>query len=119
MAFNKYPYIDFHELNADYLLAKIASLGVDVSELRTILEDYSRTIDEKIEWIENWIDNFDDEFLIGEIQKYLAAMIFIEISDAGYIVYYIPDSWDEITFKTTGLDVTISDVDYGHLVLDY
>ena len=119
MLFNKFPYTDAHELNLDFLLQKIKELGVNVDELKKIIEDYSTTIDEKIEWIEDWINNFDDEFLIQEIQKYLASMIFIEISDAGYIVYYIPDSWDEITFQTTGVDVIIPGVDYGHLVLDY
>ena len=46
-------------------------------------------------------------------------MIFVEISDAGYFVYYIPESWDDITFNTTGLDITIPDTDYGRLVLSY
>ena len=46
-------------------------------------------------------------------------MIFVEISDAGYIIYYIPDNWNSIQFQTTGLDVLINDTEYGRLVLNY
>ena len=46
-------------------------------------------------------------------------MIFLEISDSGYIVYYIPQSWKDIVFNTTQLDIEISGYDYGRLVLSY
>ena len=53
--------------------------------------------------------------LVGELVK----MIFFEITDDGYFVAYIPESWNDITFATTGFDVVISGYDYGHLVLKY
>ena len=37
----------------------------------------------------------------------------------GYFAAYIPDSWDEITFGTSGLDDFPVGVDYGHLTLSY
>lgn len=37
----------------------------------------------------------------------------------GYFVAYIPDSWNEITFGTSGLDDFPVGVDYGHLTLSY
>lgn len=37
----------------------------------------------------------------------------------GYFVAYIPDSWDEITFGTSGLDDFPVGVDFGHLTLSY
>ena len=46
-------------------------------------------------------------------------MIFVEINDNGYIVYNIPDSWKDIVFNTTGLDISLVGYDYGHLVLSY
>ena len=66
-----------------------------------------------------WIDNFDTSYAVSIIKKYLATMIFVEISDSGYIVYYIPESWDDIKFETTGLDVIIPDTEYGRLILSY
>lgn len=69
--------------------------------------------------VQDWIDNYDTSYAEQIIREYLAAMIFVEISDAGYFVYYIPESWDDITFNTTELDISIPDTDYGRLVLSY
>ena len=47
-------------------------------------------------------------------------MIFVEITDAGYVVYNIPGEWDRITFNTTELDIHLDlQTEYGHLVLSY
>lgn len=52
--------------------------------------------------------------IVGE----LAKMVFFGINDAGYWVAYIPESWDDITFNTTGLDIYLADhPEYGRLVL--
>ena len=53
--------------------------------------------------------------LVGELTK----LVIFNITDDGYFVAYIPESWDDIIFGTTGLDTTIPDYDYGHLVLSY
>ena len=69
--------------------------------------------------VQKWIDDFDTSFAEEIIKKYLATMIFVEISDSGYIIYYIPERWEDIQFETTGLDVEIPNTDYGRLVLNY
>ena len=46
-------------------------------------------------------------------------MIFLEISDSGYILYFIPDTWKDINFNTTGKDIQIDGQEYGRLVLSY
>lgn len=73
----------------------------------------------ELEVIQKWIADFNTSFVEEIIKKYLATMIFIEISDSGYIVYYIPECWEDIQFETTGLDVEIPNTDYGRLVLSY
>ena len=73
----------------------------------------------ELEEVQEWINNFDTSFAESIIREYLATMIFVEISDAGYFMYFIPESWDDITFNTTGLDVTIDNYEYGRLVLSY
>lgn len=61
------------------------------------------------EWIAN---NFYD--IVGEMTK----TVWFGLTDAGYFVAYIPESWRDVVFKTTGLDITIDTMpDYGHLVL--
>lgn len=69
--------------------------------------------------VQKWIDNFDTSYAEEIIKQYIATMIFVEISDSGYIVYYIPSSWKDIVFNTTQLDIEISGYDYGRLVLSY
>lgn len=69
--------------------------------------------------VQKWIDNFDTSYAEEIIKQYIATMIFVEISDSGYIVYYIPSSWKDIVFNTTQLDIEINGYDYGRLVLSY
>lgn len=69
--------------------------------------------------VQEWINNFSTSYAEKIIRDYIATMIFVEISDAGYIIYYIPENWKDITFNTTGLDVVIPETDYGRLVLSY
>lgn len=73
----------------------------------------------ELDIVQKWIDDFDTSYAEEIIKKYLATMIFVEISDAGYFIYYIPESWKDITFETTGLDVDIDNTEYGRLVLNY
>lgn len=73
--------------------------------------------------LQDWIDNFDDNIdrvLREVIEHYIATMVFFGITDDGYFVAYIPDSWDDITFYTTELDIFLPiEPEYGHLVLAY
>lgn len=62
-----------------------------------------------VEWMQN---NALD--IVGELIK----MVFFGLED-GYFVAYIPESWSDIIFNTTGLDITILGQDFGHLVLSY
>lgn len=95
----------------NYINNTISDLNLMDKELNGLKND--------IATIQNWINNFDTSYAEEIIAKYLATMIFVEISDSGYIVYYIPESWDDITFNTTGLDIAIPDTEYGRLVLSY
>ena len=69
--------------------------------------------------VKKWIADFDTSYIEEVVKKFLATMIFVEISDAGYIIYFIPKTWEDITFNTTGMDVDIPDREYGRLVLSY
>lgn len=73
--------------------------------------------------LQDWVDNFDenvDAMLKEIIEHYIATMVFFGITDDGYFVAYIPESWDDITFYTTELDIFLPiEPEYGHLVLAY
>ena len=53
--------------------------------------------------------------LVGELVK----MVFFNITDDGYFVAYIPESWNDIIFNTSGYDIVTPDLDYGHLILSF
>lgn len=61
------------------------------------------------EWMEaNALD------LVGELVK----MVFFGLTDDGHLIAYIPESWDDLFFNTTGYD-TMLNYDYGHLTISY
>lgn len=95
----------------DYINAIIGDSNSIVSDIKKLKEEMAI--------VQKWIDDFDTSYAEEIIKKYIATMIFIEISDAGYIIYYIPESWSDIDFKTTGIDIEIEGTDYGRLVLNY
>lgn len=97
-----------------------------VDYLNNMVNDVNKVIDEyenlrkELAIVKAWIDNFSGEYLEKLIQEKIATMIFVEISDAGYIMYYIPDTWGDITFNTTELDIEVKEYpEYGRLVLSY
>lgn len=101
------------------LLCKVVKYINDLIDSdKAIIEDVDE-LKKDIEFVKNWIDNFDTTTLENLLSEVLAKMIFVEITDAGYFMYYIPEGWEDITFNTTGLDIAIPDTDYGRLVLSY
>lgn len=129
--FNEYPYRNITDLNLDYLINTMQTLSTSVETLESwkeTFEDELGTFTEFIEQLEagevpdsvatgvqTWLtENAID--LIGN----LIDLVIFNITDDGYFVAYIPESWDEIEFGTTGLDTTSDTVtEYGHLVLSY
>lgn len=130
MCNNIFPYTDFHELNLDWILAhfkefieEIAGLEAwktsheaEYQQLKDLYDDiisgdFPQSMKDALErWVRiNGVD------IIGELVK----MVFFGITMDGYFVAYIPDSWNEITFGTTGFDDFPADVEYGHLTLSY
>lgn len=131
MFINKYNYTDFHELNLDWVIAAVKEL---LSEVDNLLS-WKKTHEEEYEQLKELYDqiisgNFPDSVKqafynwmtenAADIVGNMVNMVIFNITDDGYFVAYIPASWDEIQFGTTGLD-TFSDLqpEYGHLVLSY
>lgn len=127
---NIFPYTDFHELNLDWILThfkefldQIDALNAwkseheaEYLELKKLYDDIldGNFPDSMIESLRNWI-NVNGIELIGEMIK----AVFFGLTQDGYFVAYIPDSWQEIQFGTSGLDDFPAGVDYGHLTLSY
>ena len=127
----EYPYTDPNRHNDDWAIGKIKDLLSRVealegweqthqdayNELKKLYDDiiagrFPASIERAFH---DWMLKHANE-LVGEMVK----NVFFGLTDSGYFVAYIPDSWDDITFNTTGLDVDVELMpEYGHLVLSY
>lgn len=88
-----------------------------IADLQQLLDDIAAGVfpEEIADAIKNFIvNNFYD--IVGDMMK----MVFFGLTDSGYFVAYIPESWDDIQFFTTGWDFNTDLMpDFGHLVLGY
>lgn len=130
LPFNKYPYTDFHQLNDAWVISTVKRLLEHVHELDNWIESHQTEYEELKALYDQIVSgNFPDSVkqafaawmranaldLVGELVK----MVIFNITDDGYFVAYIPESWDDIIFGTSGLDEIIPGVDYGRLILSY
>lgn len=114
------PLVYDESLSYYEVLCKMRDKLNEVIELSNSWDAQYKQLQEAIQEIQEWIDNFDTIYIEQLIQEKLATMIFVEITDAGYIAYNIPKTWDSITFNTTELDIELElQPEYGHLVLSY
>ena len=94
----------------DYINKLIEQDKIFGNELVKLKEDLTT--------VQNWIDNYDTSYAKEVLEKFIANMIYVDISDSGYIIYHIPESWNDAKFYTTGIDITVpTENEYGHLVL--
>lgn len=105
-----------HEYDQDlgWLIENYDKLKKEYDQLMTCCKDVNAQIDA----INKWINGFSDDYIKKVVSEFLATAIYVNISDAGYIIYVIPDSWDDVFFRTTGLDIDVPiQPEYGHLVV--
>lgn len=117
------PLVYDNSLSYYEVLCKVVKYINDLIDSdKEIIEDVEQ-LQSEMAVVQKWIDNFDDnaETILTEIiEKYIATMVTFGITDDGYFVAYIPKSWSQIEFATTGLDITVPlQPEYGHLVLSY
>lgn len=105
------------------ILCKVVDYINNLIETDKVQSTDIEKLKQEVQEVQKWIDNFDTSYAESIIAQYLATMIFVTISDDGYIIYNIPRNWHSITFNTTGLDIGnnigVGNYDYGHLVLSY
>lgn len=127
---NDYPYTDFHELNLDWILKIVKANKDNIENLYNVFNEWADSAerikelyqaivsgnypkeleDSLIKWVqENAID------IVGD----MVNMVFFGLTDDGYFVAYLPETWGDIQFGTSGLDDFPDGVGYGHLTLSY
>lgn len=128
MSFFEFPHTRTYDSDLGWLIKDYKTLDEFKDAMLKWIQETQPTIDElnelldmiasgnlpegMQEGIRKWLEvNALD--LIGELVK----MVFFGITDDGYFVAYIPESWSDIIFGTTGLDTIIPGYEYGRLVL--
>lgn len=130
MAFFEFPHTRTYDSDLGWLIKEYDSLKAEYDTLTDCCADVQTRL-ASLESLYNAImsGDFPDEIKAAfiswmranaiEIIGELATTVFFSI-DSGYWVADIPDSWSDIIFNTTGLDITLSaEPEYGHLVLTY
>lgn len=131
MAYFEFPHTRSYEGDLGYIIKQLEKL---VNDYNSIVDDQKR-IDEIVAEIQKTYEDilhgdFPEEFkeaiynwLSENASSIVARMIrnvFFGLTDSGYFTAFIPDSWRDIVFKTTGYDYTTPMMpEYGHLVLQY
>lgn len=104
------------------LLNKVVDKLNEVVDTDNVLIDNVNDLDGRVNTIEVTLRELTSGGYTEILERYVAdivKMVFFAINDDGYFVAYIPESWNDITFGTTGLDEVVSGYDYGHLTLSY
>lgn len=123
-----FPHTNFYETDLRELIRLVKLLKGAVENLEEWREQHEKEYEELKDFYDAIISgNFPPSVvqafhkwmeenaldLVGELVK----MVFFGLTDDGYFVAYIPESWDDIIFGTTGLDDIVPGVEYGRLTL--
>ena len=102
------------------VLCKVVQYINELIDQDKIFGDELARLSQELKVVQKWIADFDTSYIKELIDKYLATFIIVSLTADGYFVYTIPQSWKDITFNTTGLDIDLEiQPEYGHLVLSY
>lgn len=118
--FKVLPLVYDDSLSYMEVLCKVKNKLNEMIDSMSELSDTVKELQDAVAQIQHWIDTFDTSIIEKWINEHLASMFYVEINDSGYFVIYIPEGWEDITFKTSGWDEVVEPpLDYGHLILHY
>ncbi len=130
MSFFEFPHTRTYDSDLGWLIKHMKELMDSIDGL----EEWKEQHQEKYNQLKALYDslmsgNFPPEIVeafnkwartnMPDLVKEMIKSVWFGLTDDGYFIAYIPDSWAEIVFNTTGLDITIAGVDYGHLTLSF
>lgn len=125
-----FPHTHYYDTDLRELICKVTAILKGVADLEGWKEEHEKEYEELKKFYDDLMaGNFTPEMeqalyqwtventveIIGKAIK----TVFFGLTDDGYFVAYIPDSWNNITFGTTGYDDFPEGVEYGRLTLTY
>ena len=79
--FNNFPYANFHELNADWILEQVRKVTDEWEEYKTSMDEWKLGVDDELAEFQAWFDNLDVQ---DEVRTVINELIrsgeFIEIA---------------------------------------
>lgn len=129
MSFFEFPHTRSYDSDLGWLIKTVNSYD----ETLRALDEWAQQTDLSVKELEDFKKALEDGNLPEGVRNGLyrwatlnfpallaeaVKSVFFTLEN-GYFVAYIPDSWDEITFGTSGLDDFPVGIDYGHLTLSY
>ena len=129
MSFFEFPNTRTYDNDLGWLIRNVKSAEDAVKTLEKFMADSQDAFDQLNKLLDDIAAGAFPEEISNAIRNYIvknfydivgdmAMTVWFGLTDGGYFVAYIPESWDEITFKTTGYDYeTELQPEYGHLVL--
>lgn len=129
MSFFEFPHTRTYDSDLAWLIKQVrsnqeaintlnewkASVSADIADLTAVIDAIraGKLPEDIANGIKQWIaDNFND--IVGLMIK----TVWFGLTDTGYFVAYIPESWQDVVFKTTGYDYDNAlQPEFGHLVL--
>lgn len=129
MSYFEFPHTRTYDNDLGWLIKHVKSNQEAIRALEEWKAGESQTIEDLRALLDALASGEVPEELARAITKWLqinardivGAMVknvWFGLTDSGYFVAYIPSSWSDIIFKTTGYDFfTTLQEEYGHLVL--
>lgn len=129
MSFYEFPHTRTYDSDLGWLIKHVRTNTKAIE----LLEEWKNNADITISDLRSLLDALESGTVPPEVADALTKWLTINAKDivgamiknvwfgltmSGYFVAYIPDSWNDIIFKTTGYDFfTDLQQEYGHLVL--
>lgn len=107
--FSNFPYANFHELNADWIIEQVRKVTDDWEEYKTSMDEWKLGVDDELTEFQTWFDNLDVQ---DEVRTVINELIqsgeFIEITSPQIVS--ATEAWlaAHITPTTPAVDDTLS-----------
>lgn len=131
MSFFEFPRTRTYDSDLGWLIKNVKSSDEAIAALEAWKESAEGTIND----LQVLLDNIEKGVFPAEVEKVMIQWlsknaetiigrmvknVWFGLTDSGHFVAYIPDSWSDIIFKTTGYDyITANQPEFGHLVLGF